>query len=328
MSVFITIASVLLGAILFFALWPIWQAKRKLAASLFIVSSILVVGLYVQLGNPSAINYTPPTEQQTIDQALADLETHIKQQPNDIEALVLLARSNMQLGQFAKAQKNFAAAIKIQPDNSNLMIDYAESLFRGTPPDQLNPDAKQWIEKALVLEPNNQRALFFQGILFMQAKQPEQAANVWEKLLPQLDESTATALLPQINLARQQVGKPEIGMPQKKAIQVVIELSPELQSQALPGQTLFVFAKTLDSAGPPIAAKRIDVTQFPLTISLSDADSIMPTATLFSQTEFLLSARLSASGSAQSSAQDWQSEAINVKSNTTQPIRLIINKKP
>ena len=77
------------------------------------------------------------------------------------------------------------------------------------------------------------------------------------------------------------MGKPEIGLPEKKAIQVVIALSAELQSQALPGQTLFVFAKTLDSAGPPIAAKRIDVTQFPLTISLSDADSIMPTATLF-----------------------------------------------
>ena len=327
MSVFIAIAVVLLCAILFFALKPIWQTKRKLAASLFIFSSILVAVLYVQLGSPNAINYTPPTEQQTIDQALVDLEAHIKQQPNDIEALVLLARSNMQLGQFAKAQQNFAAAIKIQPDNSNLMIDYAESLFRGTPPDQLNPDAKQWIEKALVLEPNNQRALFFQGILFMQAKQPEQAATVWEKLLPQLDESTATALLPQINLARQQVGKPEISMPVKKSIQVVIELSPELQSQALPGQTLSVFAKTLNGAGPPIAAKRIAITQFPITLALSDADSIMPTATLFSQTEFLLSARISASGNAQSSPQDWQSDTIKVQSNTTKPIRLIIDNK-
>jgi cytochrome c-type biogenesis protein CcmH len=327
-SVFIVIAIVLLCTLLFYALFPIWKTYRKLAASLFIVSSLLVAVLYHQLGNSNAINYTPPTEQQTIDQALIDLENHIKQQPNDIEALVLLARSNMQMGEYAKAQENFAAAIKIQPDNSNLLVDYAESFFRATPPDQASPDAKQWIEKALLLEPNNQRALFFQGVLFMQAQQPAQAAAVWEKLLPQVDDSTANALLPQINLARAQAGLADIALPEKKAIQITIELSPELQSQALPGQTLFVFAKTLDGTGPPIAAKRIEITSFPITISLSDSDSIMPTATLFSQAEFILSARISASGNAQSTEQDWQSSTIKVQSNTKQAVRLMIDNKP
>lgn len=328
MSVFIVIAIILLSALLFFGLYPIWQANRKLAISLMFGSSILVVSLYVLLGKPNAIDYVPPTEQQTIDQALVELEEHIKQQPNDIEALVLLARSNMQMGEYVKAQKNFAAAIKIQADNSNLLVDYAESFFRATPPDQVSPDAKLWIEKALALEPNNQRALFFQGVLLMQAKQPAQAAQVWEKLLPQLDEATAKALLPQINLARAQVGLAEITLPEQKSIQVVVDLSPELQAQALPGQTLFVFAKTLDGAGPPIAAKRIEITSFPITVSLSDADSIMPTATLFSQAEFNLSARISASGNAQSSTQDWQSAVVKVQSNDTQDIRLIIDNKP
>ena len=328
MSVFIVIAIVLLSTLLFFALLPIWKANRKLATSLILGSSILVASLYVLLGKPNAIEYLPPTEQQTIDQALVELEEHIKQQPNDIEALVLLARSNMQMGEYAKAQENYAAAIKIDSNNSNLLVDYAESFFRATPSDQVSPDAKLWIEKALALEPNNQRALFFQGVLLMQAKQPAQAAAVWEKLLPQLDENTANALLPQINSARAQAGLAEIALPEKKAIQVTIELSPELQAQALPGKTLFVFAKTLDGVGPPIAAKRIDITSFPITVSLSDSDSIMPTAKLFSQAEFNLSARLSASGSVESSAQDWQSATIKVQSNTTDAIRLVIDNKP
>lgn len=328
MSIFIAIAIILLAATLFFALLPIWKANRKLALSIFIFSSILIVALYVQFGKPSAINYTPPTEQQTIDQALVDLENHIKQQPDDLEALVLMARSNMQMGEYAKAQKNFAAANKLQPNNSNLMIDYAESLFRGTPPDQINAQAKSLIDQALVIEPTNQRALFFQGVLLMQAKQPEQAATVWEKLLPQLDESTANALLPQINLARQQVGKPAIGLPEQKQLSVVIELAPELKMQTPPGSTLFVAAKMLDGAGPPIAAKRIEISQFPITVSLSDADSIMPTAKLFSQPSFKLSARISASGTAQSSTQDWQSDALEVQSDSKQPIHLIIRRKP
>lgn len=328
MSAFIVIAIILICSLLFLALFPIWKANRKLATGLILGSSILVASLYVLLGKPNAIDYVSPTEQQTIDQALVELENHIKEQPNDIEALVLLARSQMQMGEYTKAQKNFAAAIKIQADNSNLLVDYAESFFRATPPNQASPDAKRWIEKALVLDPHNQRALFFQGVLLMQDKQPAKAAEVWEKLLPQVDENTAKALLPQINSARAQAGLAEIALPEQKSIQIIIELAPELQAQTLPGQTLFVFAKTLDGIGPPIAAKRIDITSFPITLSLSDADSIMPTAKLFSQTEFNLSARISASGSVESSAQDWQSAVSKVQLSDKQPIRLIIDNKP
>ncbi|HWS40800.1 MAG TPA: tetratricopeptide repeat protein [Arenimonas sp.] len=328
MSVFIVIAIILLIALLLIALFPIWNANRKLAASLILGSSIFVASLYILLGKPNAIDYLPTTEQQTIDQALVELENHIKEQPNDIEALVLLARSQMQMGEYTKAQKNFAAAIKIQADNSNLLVDYAESFFRATPPNQASPDAKLWIEKALALEPNNQRALFFQGVLLMQDKQPAKAAEVWERLLPQVDENTAKALLPQINSAREQAGLAEIALPEQQSIQILVELSPELQAQALPGQTLFVFAKTLDGAGPPIAAKRIEISKFPITVSLSDSDSIMPTAKLFSQNEFNISARISVSGSAESSAQDWQSATTKVQLSDKQPIRLIIDNKP
>lgn len=328
MTLFIVIVVLLFGSVIFFALRPLWKTHRKLTAGLALISAVLMLGLYAQFGTTGAINFKPPTEQQSIDQALIALEKHVQEQPQDLEALMLLARSNMQLGQYSKAQENFAAANKLQPNNSNLMVDYAESLFRGTPPDQINAQAKTLIDQALVVEPTNQRALFFKGVLLMQAKQPEQAAIVWEHLLPQLDNNTAIALLPQINLARQQAGLPAIGLPESQAIELVIDLAPELKMQTPPGSTLFVVAKMLDGAGPPIAAKRIDITQFPITVSLSDADSIMPTAKLFSQQRFMLSARISASGTAQSSSQDWHSEALVVESNAKQPLQLIIRRNP
>ncbi len=328
MAVFIAIAIVFICAILFLALRPIWQNSRAFALSLAAVCAVLIAGLYFQFGNPQAINYQAPSQEQDINSALTELEALAIQQPQNSEARILLAQSLMQLGRFESAQIYFAQAQKLQPTNANLMVDYAESQFRATKPVQLNPQAKQWIDKALSLEPANQRALFFKGILYLQAKQPAQAAAVWESLLPRLDESTAQALLPQINQARQQAGMPELIVAAEKSLQVIIDLEPSLKAQTPPGSILFVSAKDPNQAGPPLAAKRIELSQFPLRVSLSASDSIMPTAKLFSQKTFLVSARISASGSVQASSLDWISEPVLVQSDKLDSITLILRQQP
>jgi cytochrome c-type biogenesis protein CcmH len=328
MTVFIAIAIAFICAMLFLALRPLWHASRSFTLGLAALCALLVAGMYVQFGSPQAINFKAPSQEQEISNALAELEALVKQQPQNSEARILLAQSLMQLGRFESAQIYFAQAQKLQPTNANLMVDYAESLFRSTSPDQLNPEAKKWIDSALSLEPANQRALFFKGILLLQAKQPAQAAAVWEQLLPNLDESTAQALLPQINQARQQAGMPELALAPAKSLQVIIDLEPSLKAQTPPGSILFVTAKDPNQAGPPLAAKRIELSQFPLRISLSASDSIMPTAKLFSQKTFLVSARISASGSVQTSSADWLSEPVLVQSDKLTSITLILRRQP
>ena len=328
MTVFIAIAIVFVCAMLFLALRPLWHASRAFTLGLAGLCIVLLAGMYYQFGSPQAINYQAPSQEQDVNTALTELEALVKQQPQNSEARILLAQSLMQLGRFESAQIYFAQTQKLQPANANLRVDYAESLFRATKPEQLNPQAQIWIDKALSIEPNNQRALFFKGILLLQAKQPAQAALVWESLLPSLDESTAQALLPQINLARQQVGLPELALAPAKSLQVVIDLEPSLKAQTPPGSILFVSAKDPNQAGPPLAAKRIELSQFPLRVSLSASDSIMPTAKLFSQKTFLVSARISASGSVQTSSTDWVSEPVLVQSDKLESITLILRRQP
>lgn len=324
----VSIAAAFVALVLFFALRPLWQAERALALSLAAICVLALAGLYYQFGRPEAIGYVAPSQEQEISNALNELEALVKEQPQNSEARILLAQSMMQLGRFEDAQKYFAQAQKLQPENANLMVDYAESLFRATNPDQLNPQAKHWIDEALKLEPANQRALFFKGVLLIQAKQPAQAAAVWESLLPSLDESTAQALLPQINQARAQAGLPEIAAAPVKTLQLIIDLDPSLKAQAAPGTVLFVSAKDPSNAGPPLAAKRIEISQFPLRVSLSASDSIMPTAKLFSQKEFLVSARISASGSVQASSEDWSSEPVLVQSDKLDVVTLLLQRQP
>lgn len=328
MTLFIVLAVVIVLLLLAAALWPLWKDARLLGAGIAVFCLLLTAGLYHQFGRADAITYQPPSQAQEIDNALNELEQLAKQQPDNIEARVLLAQSMMQLGRFDAAQKYYAQALDLQPDNANLMVDYAESLFRAGSPGQPDTAARQWIDKALLIEPQNQRAMFFKGILLMQAKAPAQAAAIWESLLPQLDDNTARALLPQIQQARQQAGLPALAVAAEKALQVLITLDPNLGKQLPPGSVLFVSAKDPNRPGPPIAAKRVEVSAFPLTVTLSTADSIMPTAKLFEQPTFTVSARLAASGSVTAGKDDWQSEAVSVQSDNLAPVTLMLRPQP
>ena len=329
MTLFILI-SVLLVLLLFaIALKPLWLKQRGLAGALLLGCAGLTAGLYWQFGRPEAIGYqAPQAAEQTIEQALAELETVVRGQPTNLEARVLLARSYLQTGQYQTAQPHFAEALKLAPDNAGLMVDYAESIFRAGKPDVPDPRAREWIDKALSFEPDNQRARFFSGILLLQAGQAKDAAAVWESLLPQVDATTAQALLPQINRARVDAGLPAMAMPEVRAVSIAVDVDSSLKDKTPPGGVLFVFAKRIDGAGPPLAAKRIPLTAFPTQVQLSDADSVMPTDRLFSQSGFVLQARISVSGTAEAGAGDWQSAPVTMQSDKLAPVTLILRQNP
>jgi len=329
MTLFILMSLLLVVVLPALALKPLWRQQRGLAAAMLLGCTGLTAGLYWQFGRPEAIGYQPaPAAEQTIEQALAELESVLSEQPDNLEARVLLARSYLQTGQYQAAQPHFAEALKLAPDNTGLMVDYAESIFRAGKPDVPDPRAREWLDKALAAEPDNQRALFYSGILLLQAGKPKDAAAVWEDLLPRLDEATAQTLLPQINRARVDAGLPAMAMPAMRAVSISVEIDPALKSAAPPGGVLFVFAKRLDGAGPPLAAKRIPLTAFPVQLQLSDADSVMPTDRLFSQSGFVLQARVSVSGTAEAGAGDWQSAPVTMQSDKLAPVTLVLRQNP
>ena len=97
------------------------------------------------------------------------------------------------------------------------------------------------------------------------------------------------------------------------AIKLTITLDPTLASTLKPGAILFVFAKSLDDKGPPVAAKKIDAVNFPIQLELSDADSLMPTAKLSSQEKVAVSARISIQGDALARSGDIEADTVIVE---------------
>ncbi|MFN5702524.1 MAG: hypothetical protein ACK46K_01685, partial [Gammaproteobacteria bacterium] len=97
MTLFILMSLLLVVVLLALALKPLWTRQRRLAGILLLGSALSIGGLYWLIGRPEAIGYkAPQAAEQTIEQALAELETIVREQPTNLEARVLLARSYLQ----------------------------------------------------------------------------------------------------------------------------------------------------------------------------------------------------------------------------------------
>ena len=83
-------------------------------------------------------------------------------------------------------------------------------------------------------------------------------------------------------------------------------------AQVAEGDTLFVFARTTDGAGLPVAVKRLPAAGFPLQLTLSDADGLMPAQKLSGQDRVVLMARVSRSGDAGASPGDLEADVLEL----------------
>lgn len=309
------IAALLLGlAAVAFAVAALWRPAPMLALALALTLLLGAAGLYHLRGTPLALdpaNHEPP---KTLDDAVAMLQRRVAATPDNVEARLLLARAYMAQEKFDLARQAYEAAIKRLPDDVDVGVEYAEALMRGQPDGRFPPAAVTLLEAAVRRHPDNQRALFFLGMQRLQSGQPAAAAAIWERLLPMLEPATATALRTQINNARAQGALPPLAdaLETDALLTVTVDIEPALARLAGPGDTLFVFALAGDGRGAPVAARRVTVGQWPVTVTMGDADSPMPNGKLSGQASVLVQARLSKSGQAGAGRGDLESDPVPV----------------
>jgi cytochrome c-type biogenesis protein CcmH len=336
MGTFVACAALLALLAIGFALFALWKSSRALALALALAIPALAAGLYLAKGTPAALDPAKraaapqaPQGPASMEEAIAKLEQRVAADPENFDNLVLLARSYMSLEKYPLAPPIFARALKLHPEDSDLSVEYAEALLRTSPDHHFPPAAVAMIEDAVTKNPTNERALFFLGLQRMQSGQPADAAALWEKLLPLLDPATAAQLRPEIQAARKAAGLPPLPASEiaaaAPALEIEVRLAPALAQQVAPGQVLYVFARSLQGGGPPLAVKRIELDSLPLQLQLSDADSPMPAAKLSSQSSVLLAARISRSGDVQAASGDLEATPIEVRTGDHSRIVLVLD---
>ena len=312
MTTFVLASLALAALALAFLLPPLWRQARGTAVVLAVALPLAAFGLYAMLGVPAALDPVNVKVPETLDEAIVQLERRLAEEPASVEGWVLLGRSRMAQQRWPEARDAFAKAHALLPNEPDLMVEYADAQMRAAPDGRFPASAVALLEKVVAGQPTHQRGLFYLGAQRLQSGQPAEAVKVWEQLLPLVDGATAQALVPQLALAREQAGLPPVqdlpAAAPAPTLELTVELAPALASQLAAGDTLFVFARTVDGAGLPVAVKRLPATGFPVTLGLSDADGLMPAQKLSMQKQVRLMARVSKSGDAAAAAGDLEAE--------------------
>jgi cytochrome c-type biogenesis protein CcmH len=266
--------------------------------------------------------------------AIKQLEAKLAEDPNDLEGQMLYARSMMRLQRFAAAVSAYRQAAKLAPDDAHVLTELAEAIAFNNNTGSFLGEPESHIQRALQLQPDHQKAMWLQGIIYFEHQQYQQAEDIWTSLLPRVGSSNvAETITRQINQAREALNKPPLTpalnepVAQQPLFDVLVDASDAVKAMDFsPDSRLFVFAR--EPGGPPMPVAAVPVSapfDWPILVTLTDRNSLNPQRKLSQFEQLTLEAKLSLSGSATPDASDLSSAQV-----TTDPaqssIQLTINK--
>lgn len=337
---------------------------RFVALSLVMIIPAASGVLYWTLGNPAAMTHpaaSPMAAQggagderqmmEGLNTLMERLKKKLEQNPNDATGWAMLARSYMAMERYADAVPAFDKAFKLNPNNADMLADYADALaiHQGR---KLEGKPETMIQKALKVDPNHVKALMLAGTIAYNRKDFSLAVKDWERaranLPPGSDPEDGEQLAAAIGDAKQRMGgapmmaaanapvaqsaMPADHPPVKKAgashaITGKVVLGPGMAGKALP-DTLFVFAK--DVAGPPmpVSIVRASKKDLPFTFRLDDSTSPMPSRKLSDIQTVVIVARLSKSGQAMPGSGDLEGMSQPIKPGTENITVVIDRERP
>lgn len=339
MNLFAALAALITVVALVAVLFPLWKNSRTIFLAALVTLGIGAIALYRLVGTPAAIDMPPPQASaempQDLDTAVKQLEDALARNPNEVDGWRLLGRTYLSMERYADAQTAFAKALKLSPDDADVLVENAQARLYADARKQLDGEGVALLQRALTINPQHQRARWFLGVAQRQQGKPAEAAKTWEPLLAGVDANTAVTLRAQINEARAEAGLPALAAPAVEPVDAAtgpvllrarVEITPELLAQVGDQATLFVFARQRGGPPMPVAAKRLPATGFPISLSLSDADSPMPTLKLSQVQEVELAARVSKAGDVMAKSGDLEAVAVPVKAGDTGEIVLKIDR--
>jgi hypothetical protein len=107
----------------------------------------------------------------------------------------------------------------------------------------------------------------------------------------------------------------------------VVSLDSRLASLVQPHATLFVYAKSVDSPGAPLAIMRVTVSDWPVRFRLDDTTAMLPTRKLSQFRRVVVEARVSRNGQALPAAGDLYVESEILNPRAGKKLALVINRE-
>jgi cytochrome c-type biogenesis protein CcmH len=355
--------------------WPLLAgaAKEKITG-LFILLILPLAGIlmYQAIGTPEAIN-TPSaavaqraaqqspahSEQQgQMEELVASLQQRMNENPDDPEGWLILGRSLKTMQRYADAEIALGNANRLVPGNPAIMIELAETMLFTSGQPEVSDEARQLIEAALAVDPNQQKGLWIMGMASAQEGDDTQAIAYWQKLLGLLEPASGPhqAVTEQIEMAQTRMGQAPVATQTaavEPAVEEPVEVTPAMtkpaetsppategfgipvtvsigdgMSASIPSSAaLFIFVHPSGAAGMPLAVKRLAPRGFPMTLNFTDADLLRPGGSLQDFEKLDISARISMAGIANGASGDIQANRVTIDTNNVSAIALNLDQR-
>ena len=332
----------------FSVVWPI-------VLTLFI--TVFSFSLYDTEGAFDNLTQTPAVESPAKQQAemdaqrdeminyLEELRQKVESDPDDTEAWYAIGQTLVSVGMFDAAIHAYQQVIRIEGESSDLLGLIAQAHYYKNN-QQMDETVQSFIDQALKLNPNDPATNILVGMHNFINQQYQPAINAWQRVLSSNQVGVNTkALIEAVGEAKQRLalttasGSNSAGPATNSAveqgmsaitgpqIQLQVNLSPEVEKIiAQQGdRVVFIYAIPTDGRRMPLAAVKLNTSDLPLTITLSDKDAMTPQSTLSSVKSVNINAVASKQGGAGIKPGDYKAQVFNIDVKSEETLNLIID---
>lgn len=258
------------------------------------------------------------TDDEMLDLTLA-LRTKLHNNPDDAMGWLLLGRIGMANRDIETSAGAMKKAYRLEPHNADIQLGYAQALMLTGEEGEAD-QARQMLRRIIAKDRTNIRALSLLAFDAFERNEYQVAAEAWSLMrdLIGADDPRAQMLERSIERALSRINGPDGS---ELSVPVTVNLGSNVQ---LPEQgVVIVSVHPANGAPMPVAAVRLPLDQFPLTLNLDDSNSMIPERALSSLETLMVRARIDTDGNVSTKTGDWYGESTVVS--IGEPVTLVID---
>ncbi|MGB0936636.1 MAG: c-type cytochrome biogenesis protein CcmI [Colwellia sp.] len=333
----------------FSVVWPI-------ALTLFI--TIFSFSLYNTEGAFDNLTQTPAVESPANQQAamdarrdqminyLEELRQKVESEPDDTEAWYAIGQTLVSVGMFDAAINAYQQVIRIEGESADLLGLIAQAHYYKNN-QQMDETVQSFIDQALKLNPNDPATNILVGMHNFINQQYQPAIDAWQRVLNSNQVGVNTkALIEAVDEAKKRLAltassgssgaaeqstnsevEQEVNAVSGPQIKLQVSLSPKVEKIITQqgDRVVFIYAIPTDGRRMPLAAVKLNTSDLPLTITLSDKDAMTPQSALSSVKSVNINAVASKQGGAGIKPGDYKAQAFNIDVESQETLNLIID---
>ncbi|QIR06686.1 c-type cytochrome biogenesis protein CcmI [Salinivibrio costicola] len=253
------------------------------------------------------LNNDQPMSQQEMQDLTLALRTRLQYEPDDSTGWLLLGRIGLANRDRETAKGAMEKAYALSPSRPEIQIGLAQALlFAGSEVD--SGRAETLLRSVVSDDPFNLQAMSLLAYQAFEQSRFNDAIATWKAMKTLIGPDDPRNETLDQSIARAQLA---LNAAQGAAVEVKVSLG---EGVTLPDNgVLIVSAHESAQAAMPLAAKRLPLSKFPVTVRLSDTDSLNPNRALSSPETLVIKARIDADGNVATKNGDWVGSSQPVK---------------